>query len=307
MASCQTILDVAPEEGGLRLDRLLTRHLPDMTRAKVRHLLDTDRVRVNGQRPSGLVLPVQPGDRVEILEAPHGDPATQILYDEPGFFVAYKPAGVLMARALIASRAAGPPREGRPRAVLDVDRQMSGIVVAARQPGAHHRLSRQFQAGRGRRTFTVLVQGIVPRSVGPLPEAPGWTYRLVTRYRDHALVQLMPPEPLGASPVTALAAAAWPIASLPGPPAPAAAMHAGGVVFTHPRTGRTLRFDPALSPRFTALLTSLPPAPTLAVDQPPAPASGPPGRDAEPGAREPALRSPRGLRHRHTSPPRKND
>ena len=307
MTSCQTILDVAPEEGGLRLDRLLTRHLPDMTRAKVRHLFDTDRLRVNGERPSGPVLTVQSGDRVEIRAAPHGDPETQILYDEPGFFVAYKPAGVLMARALIASRAAGPRHEGRPRPVLAVERQMSGIVVAARQPGVHHRLSRQFQSGRGRRVFTVLVRGIVPRGAGPLPDAAGWTYRLIKRYRDHALVQLMPPEPLRASPVSALSAAGWPVVSLAGPPAPAAAMHAGGVVFSHLRTGRTLRFDPPLPPRFAAALAALPPAPTLAADLPPAPASGPSAASATAAEREPALRSPRGLRHRTSLPPKKSD
>ena len=273
-----------------------------MTRAKIRHLFDTDRLRVNDRRPHGPVFTVQAGDRVEIREAPHGDPEAQLLYDEPGFFVAYKPAGVPLARALMASRVGGPRHFGRPRAVLGVDRQMSGVVVAARQPAVHHRLARQFQVGRASRRFTVLVRGIVPRAGGPLPDAAGWTYQLVERYRDHALVQLLPPSPCDSSPTTALSTAGWPVVSLPGPPGPAAAIHAGGVLFNHPRTGRPLRFDPPLPPRFNALLASLPPAPTLAVHMLPLPPGGPHPTAPAPEGPEPALRSPRAIRQARLFP-----
>lgn len=293
-----TLLQVEPAEAGLRIDRLLTRRLPDMNRAKIRHLFDARRLRVNGCHPAGPSLTLESGDRIEIESAPPGDRAAYLLHDEPGFFVAFKPGGVPLARALIA----GPPgrteparRAGRPRAVLGLDREISGLVIGARQPGILHRLVRQFHGGRGLRHFTALVRGIVPRPSGPLPDAPGWTYRLLGRFRDHALVQILPPTPVGAHPLAALGAAGWPVVPLPGPPAPAAAIHADRLAFAHPRTGRSMRFHLPPPLQFADLLSGLPPAPTLAVDQlPQPPADRKPAETVEPGL-EPALRSPRSI------------
>ena len=290
MASQQTMLHVEPDEGGLRIDRLLTRRLPTMNRAKIRHLFDMDRLRVNGHKPRGPALKLEAGDCVEIAEPQHGDPAAHLLHDEPSFFVAYKPAGVPMARALVASRPRG-RRPGRPRAVLALERPVSGGVVGTREASALHRIARQFQAGRGSCRFTALVRCVLPRSTGPLPDAAGWTYRRLGRFRDHTLVELMPPPATEASALQALAVAGWPAVSLPGEAGRAEAIDASSLFFARPRTGRSMRFLPPLPPGFRVLLSGLPPAPTLAVDVPPKPPSSP-GAPAREGP-EPALRSPR--------------
>ena len=97
MLATRRELTVATGETGLRLDRLLTRHLTGMTRASIRALLDAGRVFVNehpGRAPaqmlaSGDVVRIVAGDGV-------GDPRPYLLFEDRFLVVAFKPAGAAL-------------------------------------------------------------------------------------------------------------------------------------------------------------------------------------------------------------------
>jgi hypothetical protein len=171
-------------------------------------------------------------------------------------------------------------------------------MVAATHPQAVRLLSRQFSGGGAHRRFTALVGAGLHRPAGPLEGAPGWTYRLLRRYREAVLIQLTPPPARQVDVVKALVAAHLEIKRLPGPGPLRLAIHAAGVSFTHPRTGRRLSFDLPPPPGMRLLLSSLEAVPTLAVDLPATPPHGPPGQPEPAEGPEPALRSPREILQR---------
>jgi len=294
-------LTVGPEEAGLPLDRFLIRHLPEMTRAKIRLAFEGRRLLVNGNPPERPGAGLQAGDHVELTHVDADDSETpHLLFEDPAFLVAFKPAGMPASRhPLAAARGRGVPRQRSPaRVVLSVDDRVSGVMVAATHPQAARLLSQQFSGGGAHRRFTALVGGGLHRPAGPLEGAAGWTYKLLRRYREAVLLQLTPPPARQADVVKALAAAHLEIKRLPGPGPLRLAIHAAGVSFTHPRTGRRLSFDVPPPSGMRRLLDSLEPVPTLAADVPATPPHGPPDQAERPDGPEPALRSPREIRQR---------
>ena len=62
-------LEIEAAEAGLRLDVVLVRRVPGMSRAKAREMVETGAIRVNGRSPrKGLRL--SPGDRVVLSRPP---------------------------------------------------------------------------------------------------------------------------------------------------------------------------------------------------------------------------------------------
>jgi 23S rRNA-/tRNA-specific pseudouridylate synthase len=296
MGSPEGILTVGPEEAGLPVDRFVIRHLPAMTRAKLRLAFESGRLLVNGTPPTRPGVELQAGDRVEVLHAGGGDAEEPfLLHEDPAFLVFFKPAGKPLTRHLLAG-VGGHGRYHRrfpARVVLGVDDRLSGVVVAAFHPGAVRQLSRQFSGGGAQHRFTALVAGSVPRPAGRLAGGPEWRYKVTKRYRESTLLSLVPPPARRVDVVRALAAAGLHPARLPGGGPPRLAIHTGGVSFAHPRTGRTLFFDPPLPGSLRRLLDSLESAPTLAADLPATPPHGPADQRQPPEGPEPALRSPR--------------
>ncbi len=300
MAARASSLVVGAGESGLPMDRLLLRHLPGMTRAKVRLLLEADRLRVNGKPPARPGVPVQTGDRIAIASLPASEPDDlAVLFQDPAFRVLLKPSGLpLPQRIALAGREAGArQRPGRPwRVLLPLDRRLSGVTLAAGHLRASRQLASQLESGRAGRRFLALVQGSAGRASGPLG-ASGWSYKRLRRFRDADLLRLVPPPDAGADPLRALATAGLAPLPLDGGPG-RLAVHACGLFFLHPRSGRALHFDPPPPAPFQARMVALDPVPTLAADLPPAPPHGPASEPDLSGGAQRALRSPRALLQR---------
>lgn len=188
-------LEIETAEAGLRLDVVLVRRVPGMSRAKAREMVEEGVIRVNGRSPrKGLRL--APGDRVILARAPAPSdfPATPdprmplaIVHEDPWLVVVDKPAGVpshplrvheigTIASALVARfpEMSGVGYRLREPGILHrLDTDTSGLMVAARDEIAFESLRVALRAGRIDKRYVALVDGRIeaPRTID-LPIAP---------------------------------------------------------------------------------------------------------------------------------------
>lgn len=204
-------LEIEPDEAGLRLDVVLVRRVPGMSRAKAREMVETGAIRVNGRNPrKGLRL--APGDRVVLSRAPapsdfHARPdprlALQIVHEDPWIVVIDKPAGVpshplrehevgTVASALVARypETSGVGYRLREPGILHrLDTDTSGLLLAARDELTFETLRAALKSGRIDKHYVALVDGRVtaPRTIelaiAPHPRDPR---RVVTLEPDQA-------------------------------------------------------------------------------------------------------------------------
>ena len=188
-------LEIEPVEAGLRLDVVLVRRVPGMSRAKAREMVEEGSIRVNGKSPrKGLRL--APGDRVVLSRAPapsdfHAMPDPRqplvIVHEDPWVVVIDKPAGVpshplrehelgTVAGALVARfpEMSGVGYRLREPGILHrLDTDTSGLMIAARDEITFERLRDALRGGAIDKRYVALVDG---RLEGPtvidLPIAP---------------------------------------------------------------------------------------------------------------------------------------
>ena len=184
---------VAAEEAGLRLDRWLAGHLPDMSRARVQALIGAGAVRLGRQTIGEANRRVKPAEVYDIrVPAPvEADVAGEamdldVVYEDADVIVIDKPAGLVvhpaaghaggtLVNALIAHCGASLSGIGgvmRPGIVHRLDKDTSGLLVVAKNDAAHHALSEQFKAhgadGRLERTYHALVWGVPAQAKGQI-------------------------------------------------------------------------------------------------------------------------------------------
>jgi len=208
-----------------RLDHYLSQLYPDVSRAFLQKLCNTDQVLVNGTRQkSG--FRIRETDKVEVLydmtqiaETP--DIELPILYEDDDVLVINKPVGVIShARgkyyneASVASfiRSRYRDAEGdRAGIVHRLDRATSGVMICAKHATAMAWLQKQFADRVVEKTYVALVSGhLEPKHAAidmPIernPKAPATfrvgsngkpartVYTVTKQFEDHDLVELMP-------------------------------------------------------------------------------------------------------------------
>ena len=201
---------IAPEDAGDRLDRALQRHLPDLSRSRLKQLI-LDRRVASGDPGGGKVLRdpaqrVSPGQVVAVWlpEPEAAEPEAQsialnIRFEDAHLIVIDKPAGMVvhpapgnpegtLVNALLAH--CGPSLAGiggvrRPGIVHRLDKDTSGLLVAAKTEAAHRALAEDFAARRIERAYSAVVWGV------PLPasgEIAGNIGRSATNRKKMAVV-----------------------------------------------------------------------------------------------------------------------
>ncbi len=172
-----------------RVDRLLTRLLPDVSRATIQRWIGEDRVLVDGApcRPKDLVGPgaridVAPGPPPASRAGPDSSVPVDVLFEDPHLIVVNKPAGLVVHPArghetgtLVNGLLARPgfrrpptdPQdpEGslRPGIVHRLDKDTSGVLVVAKDELTREGLKSQFAAHDLERVYQAITVG-VPRS-----------------------------------------------------------------------------------------------------------------------------------------------
>ncbi|HSN84945.1 MAG TPA: RluA family pseudouridine synthase [Polyangiales bacterium] len=176
-------LEVSDGDAGERLDVVLARRVPGLSRGRARALLEAGRVRVGGRLVKKSYL-LQEGDRVtlDLLPGPADFHATpdpelplEILLETESFVVVDKPAGVpshpleegergTLAGALVARypemRGVG-YRRREPGIVHRLDTDTSGVMLAARTAEAFRALREDLRAGRIEKRYLARCVGVV--------------------------------------------------------------------------------------------------------------------------------------------------
>jgi len=171
-------LTVEPDEAGRRLDILVARRLPELSRAQVQRLIKLGEIRVDGQvaKPR---LAVAPGQQVTINVPPPAltslaaqDLPLDVRYEDSDLIVVNKPAGMVvhpgagrsdgtLVNALLAhcTDLSGIGGEMRPGIVHRLDKDTSGLIIVAKNDFAHASLAAQLKARTAGRRYLALVWG----------------------------------------------------------------------------------------------------------------------------------------------------
>jgi 23S rRNA pseudouridine1911/1915/1917 synthase len=168
---------VSEDNEGIRLDQLLAELLPDSSRTAIQQLIEDTQVTVNGrcekkryitEKEDHIVVHIPPP--VQHLLTP--EPMSfRILFEDASFFIIDKPAGLVVhpgpgnysgtfVHGLIAhcQQIAGLDPI-RPGIVHRLDKETSGVLVAAKTALALTDLSRQFQERTVTKEYFALVHG----------------------------------------------------------------------------------------------------------------------------------------------------
>ena len=185
-------LEVPAEAGGERLDRFLASRLPDMSRARLQALLRDGNLEEGGQPASDPSRRVRPGERYE-LTIPPPIPATPaaevlpltVLFEDAHLLVLVKPAGVVvhpapghsggtLVNALLAhckGSLSGIGGVERPGIVHRLDKEVSGVLVVAKDDRTHVGLAGQFTVHSVERVYEGVVWGVPGAAQGTI-DAP---------------------------------------------------------------------------------------------------------------------------------------
>jgi 23S rRNA pseudouridine1911/1915/1917 synthase len=180
-------LEIEEEDAGLRVDVILVRRVPELSRARAKALIEEGAVRVDGRRVKKSYI-VSVGDRVtlektpglvDFYAAPDSGLALDVLVETDGYVVVDKPAGVpthplkegelgTLAGALVARypemRDVGYSRR-EPGILHRLDNDTSGVVLAARDQTTFERLREQLQEGQIEKRYLARCQGSVPAPI----------------------------------------------------------------------------------------------------------------------------------------------
>ena len=298
------ILTATPEAAGQRLDAFLASALPELTRSAAQRLIAEGHVTVDGRAPAKS-MKLAGGERVAVTlpepeeaQALPEDIPLDVVYEDDDVIVINKPVGMVvhpapghsggtLVNALLhhcGDSLSGVGGELRPGIVHRIDRDTSGLIIAAKNDFAHQALSAQLQDHSLRRTYEAVVVGNLREDAGTvdapigrcpsdrkkmavvrqggknavthwevLERFPGYTHvrcRLETG-RTHQIRVHMAyiGHPLYGDTVYG--------AKKPVPGMTGQCLHAVGLTFRHPRTGEEVSLSCPLNEEFRAFLRKL--------------------------------------------------
>jgi 23S rRNA pseudouridine1911/1915/1917 synthase len=186
-------VEIAEDQAGQRLDRVLGSHIGDLSRARLQALIREGQVSRAGRTIEEPGHRVKPGERYDVTvpppESAEPEPeeiALSIAHEDNDLIVIDKPAGMVvhpapghrggtLVNALIAhcgESLSGIGGVRRPGIVHRLDKDTSGLLVVAKSDAAHRGLSEQFAAhgsdGRLSRRYLALVWGAPDRPRGAI-------------------------------------------------------------------------------------------------------------------------------------------
>jgi 23S rRNA pseudouridine1911/1915/1917 synthase len=187
-------LEVSGEEVGERLDRLLGRRLPELSRTRLKALVLEGRVTRAGEVLAEPGLRVKPGPPLELVvpaptePRPRAEPSPlEILFEDEHLIVIVKPAGQVvhpapghaggtLVNALLAHCGASLSGIGgvrRPGIVHRLDRDVSGVLVVAKHDRAHLGLAAQLTVHSVERIYEAVVLGVPAAGSGRIDRPIG--------------------------------------------------------------------------------------------------------------------------------------
>lgn len=197
---------VSPEQAGMRLDVFLAQADESFSRSQIKYAIEEGDVSVNGKEPkvsqhlkSGDVVQLHLEPAIEATAVPQ-DISLDIVYEDASIIVINKPAGMVvhpapgnpdqtLVNALLfhCRDLSGIGGVLRPGIVHRLDKETSGLIVAAKTDESHRRLSAQFEIHDVYKKYIALVWGDVKGQSGeivlPVGRHPGDRKKMSTKSR----------------------------------------------------------------------------------------------------------------------------
>lgn len=176
---------VNPEDKGKRLDIFVLENFEDLTRSRIKTLIESGEISVNGTiKKSGYAI--KTGDIIEVQIAPPIEISLEpydihldIVYQDDDLAVINKPRGLVthpapgspkdtLVNALLANLDSLSDINGviRPGIVHRLDKDTTGLIVVAKSNKAHVSLSEQIATKECHRTYIALVDGVIKKDEG---------------------------------------------------------------------------------------------------------------------------------------------
>lgn len=277
--------EVSSEDEGVRLDQVLARRVPGLSRRKARDLIDLGGVFVDRARVKVASRPLRAGQVVEAVlggalerarqEAP--PPAYRIVFEDADLVVVDKPPGLVTAptpesdRGNLLDALGRRPGAGPVWLVHRLDRMTSGLLVFARTPEANRGLGDRFAAHDVEREYVAVVAGEVPEDVTidrPIAGKRAVTHvRVVERLAGATLIRARLETGRTHQIRLHLAGIGHPVlgdhqhggevARRFSPRPPRMALHAAVLGIAHPRTGEPVRWESPLPEDLAGWLATL--------------------------------------------------
>ena len=177
---------VSPENAGVRLDRLLSEEIEELSRSAAQRLLSDGLVLVNS-KAAEKSFKLKAGDTVfvrfpesEQLAATAQNIPVDIVYEDSDLLVVNKPKGMVvhpaagnpdgtLVNALLyhcKGRLSGINGVIRPGIVHRIDKDTSGLLIVAKNDFAHTELARQIKEHSFKREYRAVVVGAMPDECG---------------------------------------------------------------------------------------------------------------------------------------------
>jgi len=173
---------ITDQEAGNRLDIILTKLLPDLTRSNLKKIIELKQVKINNTIVESPSKKIKVNDSVEINLIPKDEikilPAKiklNIIYEDKDILIINKPAGMVvhpgagnhkdtLVNALIykyKKNLSNVNGSIRPGIVHRIDKETSGLLVIAKNNKAHSNLGEQFSNHTIKRTYQALIWGVL--------------------------------------------------------------------------------------------------------------------------------------------------
>lgn len=192
MPELPNTISVESANAGQRLDQFLASHL-DVSRARVQELIRGGQILLN-HAPVKASLKLRGGEQITITGPAERPPLRavaehiplDIVYEDDDLAIVNKPAGMMvhagagatddarnrgtLVNALLHhfSSLSAVGGEMRPGIVHRLDKETSGLIVVAKNDGAHRKLAEQFARRNVKKTYIALVHGRVKTDRGTI-------------------------------------------------------------------------------------------------------------------------------------------
>ena len=182
MSNNSTKFSIKEEDSGNRLDIILAKLIPDLTRSNLKKIIELKEVKINNfieKSPSKklktndiIEINLRPTEKIEILPTKIN---LDIVHEDKDILIINKPAGMVvhpgagnyketLVNALIYKYKNGLSDVNgntRPGIVHRIDKETSGLLVVAKNNKAHSNLGKQFSDHTIQRTYQALAWGVL--------------------------------------------------------------------------------------------------------------------------------------------------
>ena len=182
MSNNLTKFSIKEEDSGNRLDVILTRLIPDLTRSNLKKIIELKQVKINNSIEVSPSKKLKNNDEVEInlitseeIKILPAKIKLEIVHEDNDILIVNKPAGMVvhpgagnykktLVNALIykyKNKLSDINGTTRPGIVHRIDKETSGLLVVAKNNKAHSNLGKQFSDHTIQRTYQALAWGVL--------------------------------------------------------------------------------------------------------------------------------------------------